>query len=151
MIKKGINFLNEHRLLLIILILLLFIIIFFAVNIYLFFHHEFTAFKCSENINEEICYYNDLEILVNPESTKKAFFKRYDDEIEELKENYNLEEFNYYTAYYYLTAARLQYETKTEYKLLLEFFERYVNTYNLEDFYFDYVLYFNMFYRYKIN
>ena len=151
MIKKIISFFNKHRFLLIISILLLIIILFLTINIYFFFHHNFIALECTKKINEEYCYYNDTKILIKPEATKNAFFKRYDDEIAKLKEEYNLDEFNFYTAYYYLVAARVQYETKEEYKILLEFFEQYSNTYNLEDFYFKHVLYFDLFYGYKIN
>ena len=70
---------------------------------------------------------------------------------DELIEKYNLDEFNNYTAYYYLVASRLHYETNEEYKILVEFFEAYTNTYNMEKFYFDNTIYFNMFYPYKIN
>ena len=69
----------------------------------------------------------------------------------DLQEEYHLADFNYYTAYYYLVVARLNYDINSEYKILEEFFQNYVNTYQLEDFYFQYNFYFNLFYRYKIN
>ena len=151
MIKRVVSFFDKHRLFLVLLILLVIVILFLGINSYLFLHHEFTALNCTEEIDEEYCYHNDTEIYKNPEESAYVFFEKYSDEIEELKENYNLDEFNFYTAYYYLVASRLHYEMNEEYKLLVEFFEVYANTYNLEEFYFDNTLYFNMFYPYKIN
>lgn len=151
MIKKVVNFFDSHRLFLVLLILLVVVILFLSINSYLFLHHEFKALDCTEEIDEEYCYHNDTKILKNPEESAYAFFEKYHKGIDELIEKYNLDEFNNYTAYYYLVASRLHYETNEEYKILVEFFEAYTNTYNMEKFYFDNTIYFNMFYPYKIN
>lgn len=151
MIKKITSFLDKHRLLLILLILIFIVIIFFSINIYLFFHHNFKALNCTKNIDETYCYHENIKILVNAEETKKEFFNKYDKVIRELKTKYNLDEFNFYTAYYYLTASKLHYETNNEYKILQIFFESYINTYDIENFYFKNSLYFELFYNYKIN
>ena len=151
MIKKAINSLNQHRLLLIRIILLLIIITFLSINSYLFLHHKFQALTCTEKIDEEYCYHNDIKILKNPQSSQEAFFKKYDDEISELQEKYHLDEFNFYTAYYYLVASRLNYTINNEYKIMEEFFEAYTNTYDLEQFYFKNNFYFSLFYNYKIS
>ena len=151
MIKKVINFLDHHRLVLIIGILLLIVILYFGINTILFFHHDFVSLSCTSDLDEEYCYHEDTIIFVNPEESKKNFFLKYDDEIEMLKEEYNLDEFNFYTAYYYLVAARLNYDTKEEYKILKNFFEIYANTYDLESFYIQNNFYFNLFYPYKIS
>ena len=151
MIKKVINYFDHHRLFLVLLILILIIILFLGINSYLFLHHEFIPLTCTEELDENYCYHEDKMILIDPKNSQNRFFKRYDDEIKMLQDNYNLDDFNYYTAYYYLVAARLQYTTNQEYKILKDFFEVYANTYNLEDFYFHNSIYFNLFYHYKIN
>ena len=151
MIKKVINFFNRHRLVLILGILLVIVVVFLGVNTFLFFHHDFAALSCTSDLDEETCYHEDIVIFINPEESKENFFLKYDDEIEMLKEDYNLDEFNFYTAYYYLVAARLNYDTKEEYKILTTFFEKYANTYNLEEFYMEINFYFNLFYADKIS
>ena len=151
MIKRVINFFDQHRILLILLILFLIISIFIGVNSYLFFHHDFEVLVCTEEIDEDYCYHKNIKILKDPENSKEEFFAEYQDEIESLQEEYHLDEFNFYTAYYYQVASRLNYEINSEYKILKDFFEAYANTYNLEEFYKDNNFYFNLFYRYKIN
>lgn len=149
--KRVVNFFDEHRVVLIFLILILIVIIFLSINSYLFFHHEFESLTCTEEIDDEYCYHNDIKIFVNPEKSKEDFFTRYDDEIEKLIDDYHLDEFDFYTAYYYLVASRLNYDINSEYKILQDFFETYVNTYNLEEFYMENNFYFNLFYPYKIS
>ena len=149
--KRVVNFFDEHRVVLIFLILILIVIIFLSINSYLFFHHEFESLTCTEEIDDEYCYHNDIKIFVNPEKSKENFFTKYDDEIEKLIDDYHLDEFGFYTAYYYLVASRLNYDINSEYKILQDFFETYVNTYNLEEFYMENNFYFNLFYHYKIN
>ena len=149
--KRVVNFFDEHRVVLIFLILILIVIIFLSINSYLFFYHVFESLTCTEEIDDEYCYHNDIKIFVNPEKSKEDFFTRYDDEIEKLIDDYHLDEFDFYTAYYYLVASRLNYDINSEYKILQDFFETYVNTYNLEEFYMENNFYFNLFYRYKIN
>ena len=149
--KRVVNFFDEHRVVLIFLILILIVIIFLSINSYLFFHHEFESLTCTEEIDDEYCYHNDIKIFVNQEKSKEDFFTRYDDEIEKLIDDYHLDEFDFYTAYYYLVASRLNYDINSEYKILQDFFETYVNTYNLEEFYMENNFYFNLFYPYKIN
>ena len=77
--------------------------------------------------------------------------EKYDEEIEDLKENYNLDTFEFYTAYYYQVSSDLIYELTGENKELKDFFEVYANTYDLENYYLKNNLYFRWFYRYKIN
>ncbi len=149
--RKIFNFLDHHRILLILLILIFIIIIFFSFNTYLFFHHRFKALECTKDIDETYCYHEDIKILVNPKKAKETFFKKYDKVIRELKNRYNLDEFNNYTAYYYLSVSQLHYEVNSEYKILETFFESYVNTYNIKTFYYKNTLYFDIFYHYKIN
>ena len=120
-------------------------------NSYLFFHHDFLKLECTEEIDEEYCYHDDIEILKDPEKSKEAFFLQYEDLILDLQEEYHLADFNYYTAYYYFVAARLNYQITGSEKILQDFFLDYVNTYQLEDFYLENNFYFNLFYRYKIN
>ena len=149
--KRVVNFFDEHRVVLIFLILILIVIIFLSINSYLFFHHEFESLTCTEETDDEYCYHNNIKIFVNPEKSKENFFTKYDDEIEKLIDDYHLDEFGFYTAYYYLVASRLNYHINSEYKILQDFFETYVNTYNLEEFYMENNFYFNLFYHYKIN
>lgn len=148
--KRIIDFLNRHRLILILVILIFIVIIFLAAKTILFFSHNFQALSCTEEIDDEYCYYEDTIIFVDPNASKEAFFARYDEEVAALEEEYSLPEFNYYTAYYYLVAARLNYSTKEEYKIFQNFFEVYANTYNIEEFYLQNSFYFNLFYPYKI-
>ena len=150
MIKKVISFFDHHRIWLIVLILILIVLIFLGVKSYLFFHHEFTALTCTEGIDEEYCYHNNLEIFIDPEKSRNTFFEKYSNLIANLQEEYHLEEFNFYTAYYYLVAARLNYEINSDYKIFKDFFEVYANTYRLEEFYLDNNIYFDLFYPYKI-
>ncbi len=150
MMKKVIKFFDHHRLLLVLLILLFIVLLFLTINSYLFLHYDFNALNCTKEIDEEYCYYKEKKIFVNPEQSKKAFFYKQADIIEELQKNYHLDDFNFYTAYYYFVASKLQYEINGEYKILQDFFKTYVDTYNLEDFYINNNFYFNLFYRYKI-
>ena len=148
--QKTIKFLDNHRFILVIIILFIISLLFFSIKTYLFFHHDFEVRTCSSPLDSEYCYYEDLIILKNPEEYKEKFFLKYKDEISTLKENYNLDEFNHYTAYYYDVAAHLQYEISQEYKVLSNFFKAYTNTYDLENFYLENNFYFNIFYHYNI-
>lgn len=149
--KRITSFLDNHRVLLVFLILALVVIIYLGINTYLFFHHNFVKLECTDKIDKEYCYHDDEEIFIDPEESKKAFFLQYEKVIADLQEEYHLADFNYYTAYYYLVVARLNFDINKEYKILEDFFQTYVNTYQLEDFYLKNNFYFNLFYRYKIN
>ena len=151
MIKRVINFFDRHRILLVFMILLLIVIIFIGINSYFFFHHDFEALTCTEDLDEEYCYHENTRILKDAENSKESFFDEYQEEIASLQEEYHLDEFNFYTAYYYQVASKLNYEITKEYKVLADFFEAYANTYDLEEFYKANNFYFNLFYRYKIN
>ncbi len=150
MIKSIINFFDQHRILLVISILFFIVIIFIGINSYLFFHHQFSPLTCTQSIDDEYCYYEDTIIFKNPENSKNAFFKQYNTEILELQETYNLAEFNFYTAYYYLVASRLNTQVTGEDEILENFFQEYTDTYNIEAFYFKNIFYFELFYPYKI-
>ncbi len=150
MIHKIINFLDQHRLVLIVLILFVISAFFLGIKSYLFLHHNFHALNCTEKIDEEFCYYKDKIIFSEPDKSKDSFFQKYNDEIEKLQNKYHLDDFNNYTAYYYFTVSKLDYTMHQENKILQDFFKVYVNTYDLETFYFDNNFYFNLFYNYKI-
>lgn len=149
MIKKIINFFDNHRLVLIITILFIICLLFFSIKTYLFFHYDFSNYPCDEQIDKEYCSHNDITILINPEKAKNTFFKEHAEKIQELKEEYNLPDFNFYTAYYYQIAAQLNYYNNNE-EELLNFFTTYVNTYDLQNFYLQNTLFFEIFYNYKI-
>ena len=101
MMKKVIKFFDHHRLLLVLLILLFIVLLFLTINSYLFLHYDFNALNCTKEIDEEYCYYNDTKILKNPEESAYAFFEKYNKEINELIEKYNLleEMQNHYEKY----------------------------------------------------
>ena len=84
--KRIASFLDKHRVLLVFLILALVVIIYLGVNSYLFFHHDFLKLECTEEIDEEYCYHDDIEILKDPEKSKEAFFLQYEDLILDLRE-----------------------------------------------------------------
>lgn len=88
---------------------------------------------------------------MDPKKSKEKIFNNYKDEIKELQENLNLDDFGFYTAYYYQVASDLNYEIKKENKELKDFFEIYANTYDLENYYLENSIYFKWFYRYTIN
>lgn len=149
--KKIINFLDNHRLILVILILFLITITFFCIKSILFLNYKFTNLDCTKNINETYCYYKETKIYINPEVQKEEIFKEKEKDIKILKEKYKLPKFNFYTSYYYEVAALLNYNETNENKDLLEFFTYYNASYNISDFYKENVLYYDLYYRYKIN
>ena len=151
MIKRVVNFLNRHRFLLIIIALLIITILFIGINSILFFHHQFNKLTCTKELDEEYCYHENTKIFINPLNSKDIFFEKYADEITQLINEYNLDEFNNYTAYYYYYASKINYEKNNEYKILLDFFKTYIDTYNIEEFYMENNFFFNIFYNYKIN
>lgn len=97
------------------------------------------------------CYNKETKIYRYPEEIKKVIFTEKKDDIKALKEKYKLPDFNFYTSYYYEVASLLNYNETEENKDLLEFFTNYNTSYNLSEFYKENVLYYNLFYRYKIN
>ena len=150
-LNKIVKFLDQHRIILVVLILIIVSTTFLGINSYLFLHHEFLPLTCTDGINEEYCYSKKNKILVEPEGSKETFFTEYQEEIEALKKKYRLDDFNFYTAYYYQVVSDLEYELTGENKELKDFFEVYANTYDLENYYLKNNLYFRWFYRYKIN
>ena len=77
-------------------------------------------------------------------------FKEYEGEIKELVKEYDLPEFNFYTAYYYELASNFDYQKNKRNETLNKYFKIYSNTYNLEKFYKKNNLFFRIFYPYKI-
>ena len=150
MIRKVSNFLDKHRLILVLVILFLFSLIFIGTSLGLFFTHNFDNLKCEKNVDDNICLNNNLEILKKPEEVKKEIFLEYKNSIESLKEEYNLPKFNYYTAYYYTLASNLDYSKNKRNMTLNEFFNLYSNTYNLETFYKNNNLFYQIFFPYKL-
>lgn len=151
MIKRIINFFDNHRITLVILILFLITLAFVSIKSYLFLHHDFIPLNCMSNINDEICNHNNMIIFTNPEKSKSAFFAQYNPEINKLQETYNLPEFNYYTAYYYELVSEIDYKLKNGREELYTFFNQFSNTYSLNDFYLKNTLYFDIFYYFRIS
>lgn len=147
--KKVINFLDNHRVILVLLIIIIVVILFITIKSIMFLNHDFKSFKCSEEV-EDVCYFNGLEILKNPEEEKDSFFMEHENEINKLKEKYSLPTFNHYTAYYYYETSSLDYILNSESEVLLQFFRKYCNTYNIEKYYQENVLFYNLYYHYKI-
>lgn len=151
MIKRIINFLDRHRVFLVFLILLIITILFFTINSILFFSHSFKSSSCTENIDEVYCFHNDNKIFKNAESERKKFFKESKEKIDNLKENYDLPDWNKYTSYYYEIVALLNFNNKGTDEELYNFFHIYNNTYDITNFYKKYNFYYDIFYHYKIN
>ena len=149
--KKIIKFLDNHRFVLIILVLLLISISFLSIKSIFFFIYKFQNLACTNDIDEMYCYNKETKIYRYPEEIKKVIFTEKKDDIKALKEKYKLPDFNFYTSYYYEVASLLNYNETEENKDLLEFFTNYNTSYNLSEFYKENVLYYNLFYRYKIN
>ncbi len=150
MIKKLINFLERHRIIFALIVIILVSLIYIIVNVVMFFKHDFEAFKCSKNNGEEICIYNNKEIYADPKSSIDKIFKEYEREILELKKEYKLPEFNFYTAYYYELASNFDYQMNKRNETLNKYFKIYSNSYDLEKFYKKNNLFFRIFYPYKI-
>lgn len=150
MIKKVINFFDHHRILLVILILFILSISFMGIQSYLFLHHHFEALSCTKKKDETYCYHDDIQIFINPKETKETFFKENEEKIKELRTKYKLPKFNFYTAYYYEVASLMNYNETGENEDLLIFFKNYNRSYNLANFYQENVIYYELFYRYKI-
>lgn len=149
--KKIIKFLDNHRFVLIILVLLLISISFLSIKSIFFLNHKFQNLACTNDIDEMYCYNKETKIYRYPEEIKKVIFTEKKDDIKALKEKYKLPDFNFYTSYYYEVASLLNYNETEENKDLLDFFTYYNTSYNLSEFYKENVLYYNLFYRYKIN
>ncbi len=150
MIKKVNNFLDGHRIILVLLILAIISAVFMIVNIYMFFNYKFVGLECIDKINQEVCLNNGKEILVNPEESKKTILKEYKESLANLKETYDLPEFNLYTAYYYTIASNLDYNKYERNEKLNTFLNQYTNTYDLEEFYKNNNLFYDLFMPYKL-
>ena len=148
--RKISNFLDKHRLILVLLILFMVVLIFIGVNLLIFFNYHFEALDCEKEINDEVCLVNNLEILKNPEETKKEIFLEYKNSIDSLKEEYNLPEFDFYTAYYYKLASNLDYSKNKRNMTLNDFFNRYCNSYSLDTFYKNNNIFYQIFLPYKL-
>ncbi len=150
MIRKIVSFFDRHRFILSLFLMLLVSIIFILVSLILFFNHDFEALKCNKDIDQEICNYNNKEIFIKPEESINKIFREYKIEIEELKKEYKLPEFGFYTAYYYELASNFDYQKNKRNETLNKYFKIYSNSYNLEKFYKKNNLFFRIFYPYKI-
>ena len=150
MIKKVINFLDNHRLVLIIIIILFISLIFLTYKSYNFLNYNFKSLRCTQDIDDIYCFNNDIKIFKEPKKYKEEYFKSNSKIIKTLQENYNLPEYNNYTSYYYEITSLIDYEMNRNNKELYEFFHIYNNTYNIEKFYIENNLYFQIFYKYKI-
>lgn len=150
MIQKIINFLNNHRLILVILILTLISLTFLTIKSIVFLHHKFNSFNCTQELDETHCFHNDIQILIEPEKTKEKVFKEKSKEIKELQQNYKLPKFSKYTSYYYEVASLMYFKETGEYEELVTFFKNYNRSYDIVNFYKKNVIYFDLFYHYKI-
>ena len=149
--QKIINFFDKHRLILILFILLIISLVFTLTKLYVFKNYNFSPFKCTSKIDDNTCLYKNTPILVNPNKTKEEIFKEYAFYIDKLKQDYQLPDFNYYTAYYYAEASNIDYNITSRNKTLNTFFNNYVNSYNLKKFYQNNSLFYEIFYPYKLN
>ena len=145
-----INFLNKHRFLLIISILFLIVICFVIIKLIIFKTYNFKAYACTSLIDENTCLYNKTTILKEPDKYKEQVFKEYENYLNDLIKEYNLPEFNNYTAYLYLMASNYDYNLTNRNKTLNTFFNNYVNTYNLKEFYQKNSLFYDIFYPFKL-
>jgi len=145
-----INFLDKHRFILVLLILLLISIIFIGINSIIFLNHKFQKLECTSELDEIYCYHESFQIYINPEDEKKKIFEEKELEIKNIKEKYNLPEFNFYTSYYYEVASLLNYTETNENEDLLVFFKNYNSSYEISDFYKKNTIYYDLFYHYKI-
>lgn len=155
MIKKQarniIKFLDKHRLVLIVLILLFVSFVFLGINSIIFLNHKFEPLVCTKDLDEIYCYNNDLKIFKDPEKSREKFFLDNEAKVNEFISNHKLPEFNIYTAYYFNEASSLDYLTTGENEEFYNFFNTYINSYNLKNFYRKYNFYYDIFYYYKMN
>ena len=142
--KRTIKFLDNHRFILIILILLIISILFIGINSFIFLNHKFQKLNCTTQIDDTFCYYNNAKIYINPEREKESIFKEKEKEIKALKEKYKLPDFNYYT-------SLLNFNETDEDEEIYEFFKNFNASYNIDNFYKENTIYYDLFYRYKIN
>ena len=145
-----INFLNKHRFLLIISILFLIVICFVIIKLIIFKTYNFKAYSCTSLIDENTCLYHNITILKEPDKYEEQVFKEYENYLNDLIKEYNLPEFNNYTAYLYLMASNYDYNLTNRNKTLNTFFNNYVNTYNLKEFYQKNTLFYDIFYPFKL-
>lgn len=150
MIKKVISFFDRHRFILILTILFVIASIFLLINSLIFLNYEFKALECTKKIDDTYCYHNDTKILVDASESLKEFFNTYEEELNNLKKNFELPEFNYYTAYYYEKVALVNYEKNSEGEELYNFLQTYNRTYNIEAHYQKNNFYYEIFKPYKI-
>ena len=149
MTKKIVKYLDNHRLLLILLILLIISVVFISIRSVMFFHHNFEVLTCKE-IEEETCNYKDKMIYKDPEKKKEEFFKNNSKNINQLVRKYDLPKYSIYTSYYYEIAALINFNETEEQEELYLFFHQYNNSYQLKEFYEKNIIYYNLFYHYKI-
>ncbi len=150
LMKKVISFLDKHRLILVLLILFLFSITFLSIKSIIFLNHKFTPLSCNKALDETYCFHDNIQILKNPNKDKEKIFKERKKEIKELKKKYKLPEFNYYTSYYYEVASLMHFTETGELEDLATFFKNYNRSYDIVNFYKKNIIYFDLFYRYKV-
>ncbi len=150
MIKKVVSFFDRHRFIFVLVILFLVSFIFIGVKIFTFLNHKFEALSCKDKIKETTCMVGNKEIFLEPEEEINKLFKEYDKEIKDLKEQYNLPEFNFYTAYYYYLVSKIDYQMYGRNESIMDYLYIYINTYNLEEFYQKNNVFYEIFYPYKI-
>ncbi len=147
--KKIINYLDKHRFILVIGILIIICIIFLGIKTLIFYNHKFKELKCDNDTIEVYCENKNKIILNNSKKALKEFEKENKKEINKLKQDYELPDFNNFTAYFYKVASELDYYNSHEDKLS-NFYLAYSNTYDLEKFYYDNIFMYEILYNYKI-
>ena len=149
--KKIIKFLDKHRFILILLILLIISILFIGINSFIFLNHRFQKLNCTTKIDDKFCYYKNTKIYINPEEERDNIFKEKETELKALKEKFKLPDFNYYTSYFYEVTSLLNYNETDEEEDIYEFYKNFNASYNIDNFYKENTIYYDLFYRYKIN
>ena len=145
-----VNLLDKHRFLLVLFLLGIISLIFSAISFYIFINYKFTALECDNLKSNNTCLASNKEIFTNPRVSIENLFKEYNNEINILKKDYNLPDFNNYTAYYYYLASIHDYELNGRNETLMHNFKIYVDTYDLISFYENNNIYYEMFYPYKL-
>lgn len=151
MIKKVCNFLNNHRIFLTLLLIFVTFGVFLGIKSLIFINHNFVKLECSKNLGQDTCYYGDNLIFINPDKSKQSFFESHIVEINDLKEEYELSDFNMFTAYFYKVASELDFKMSDGKEEVYTFFKIFSDTYNLEDFYLKNIVFYDLFYPNRIS
>lgn len=149
--KKVINFWDNHRIILVLSILLIVAILFLGIKSLIFINYKFEKLECDSNIGEDKCYVGERVVLVNPMKSKKDFWENHEEEIDQLRLEYELPDFSMHTAYFYEIAALLDWKLADGKEEIYDFFKVFCDTFSLEDFYQKNIVFYDIFYPERIN